>query len=450
MVSNINFGNFSYSNYKSYNYSSSLQNTKNTKTPLQNQNDLTSIMESFSSKTKSTYSLSSTDVKSFLTNTKSQSKSLSSALNSLSSSNSKSLANTLTATSSDNEKLVTKDSAASNKVDSTTPLEVSVKQVATTQKNQGTALDTEGKDFTTGRNQISIEIDGKSTQVSFNVDQKDTNRDVQQKMADEINKKNIGVKASVLFDEKTKTSSLVMESKNTGTTNTDKDVFSVKDIEGSSFATSGADKVTQHAQNAVYTVNGGKEQLSKSNTIDLGNGIEATLKQASTTPVKIDFQKNTTGIIDAAKDIVNGFNQLKNSGENTKDSGAAKLAKDLGNLANTYKGSLADVGINISKSGNLEIDEAKMKIASESGKLESFFSQDKDAGFSSKLKQISNSVERNPSQYLSAEGKRVSLESSYSYSISQTKNNNSNDFSFNFKYNQMQMFQAGSLFNTIV
>ena len=110
-----------------------------------------------------------------------------------------------------------------------TDMTVKINQVAATQKNTGASLASTGKNFTAGLNIFEIESGGKKTSVSFTVSVKDDNRAAQQKMADAINSKGAGVTASVVYDDKTKTSALVLESLTTGDEGVGKDKFKIRD-----------------------------------------------------------------------------------------------------------------------------------------------------------------------------------------------------------------------------
>ena len=95
--------------------------------------------------------------------------------------------------------------------------DVQIKSLAFAQKNEGTRLDANVKNnFDAGYNSFTVETGGKAYSFSINISSNDTNRGAQQKIADAVNKRGIGVTASVSYDATTQKSSLIIESKDIG------------------------------------------------------------------------------------------------------------------------------------------------------------------------------------------------------------------------------------------
>jgi flagellar capping protein FliD len=257
--------------------------------------------------------------------------------------------------------------------------------------------------FQTGWNQFEIEVNGKKHQISFQVSASDNNEAVQRKVAEAINDKNIGIKASVTTDAGKKTSKLELESTNTG--DDAKNKFSVSDLTSGGGAADklGIGSVTQEAQNAIYKVGDGNFTVSKSNKIDLGDGVTVTLKKATDTPVKVSVDTDTKNAVNKVREMVNSFNGLLATAEDNKnDRGGYRLMNQLKGISSTYSVSLDRIGIGVSADGYLSIDSDKMQKAAESGELEKFFTQNGDTnyGFANKLSRVADTVSANPTDFI--------------------------------------------------
>jgi flagellar hook-associated protein 2 len=277
-------------------------------------------------------------------------------------------------------------------------MSVTVKALAQGQVN-------EGKDYISTASTIkstsfSIETaDGKKKNFFIATGSSVTNEEVQQKAADKINSANLGITASVEKDSKTGASRLVL----TGKTGEGNDYT----VSGSLAEDLGITSVTQEAQDAVYSINSGEDEKSSSNTIKVSDDLSLTLNKVSETPSNITYSKNTTGGINAARELVNSYNALYSAAKKYDDTGSLQLQSKMVSLDSTYAASLERIGITTNSQGYLEIDEDKMKEAADDGTLEKFFNNDKgkNYGFVNRLEQLSESISSDPSKYLSSSAK---------------------------------------------
>jgi len=290
------------------------------------------------------------------------------------------------------------------KPSSITSMSVLVNQVATGQTNEGAKMEAKAAfDGNTGANRFSIEMGGKTTQISVNVQKGDTNQDVQQKMADAINSSGVGVKATVETNAETKTSMLKIEATTTGSD--PKNKFSVTDISGGLAGKMGVNNVTREGQDALYSVNGGAERRSQSNTVAIGNGVTATFNSASEKAATITWGPDTNATKNSVEAMVKNYNTLYSAAaERTNDPRAQNLASRMVNLSKTYTSSLSNIGIGFDSSGRMTIDSKKMDQAAESGKLDQFFREysGKNYGFTNQLGRLADSVSRNPGSFVSS------------------------------------------------
>ena len=309
-------------------------------------------------------------------------------------------------------------SYSGNKPNSVAKMDVKVEQTAAGQQNEGESLIANAAyEGTQGTNTIAIDMGGKTTQVSVNVAAGDSNKAVQQKLADAINKSGINVKATVETDSETNTSVLKLESKVTGSDG--RNSFTVRDVTGDLASQTGANDVSQAGRDAIYSVNGGEARTSQSNTVNLGNGVTATFKKASTEAVTVAPGKDANAPRKAVEDMVKNYNDLFSTAlKNTNDTKAQSLASRLMSTSSTYSGALSKIGIGFDGSGKMTIDSKKMDQAQEDGSLERFFTENsgRNYGFTNQLSRIADNVSNNPANYVSSSMFGSNLSQNFAYS----------------------------------
>ena len=305
-----------------------------------------------------------------------------------------------------------------NKLNSMGDTTVRVDQTAAGQLNEGSRLNSAARyEGDRGINRFTIETGGKTTQLSVNVAAGDSNRDVQQKMATAINNAGLGLRATVETDSKTNTSILKIESSNTGSD--EKNSFKISDTTGNAIARTGANDVSRENRDAVYSVNGGPAQTSKSNTVNLGNGLNVTLKEASAEEVTISRGKDTDYAKNVVRDMVQSFNSLFSAAaQNMGDPKAQGLASRIVNISSAYSNSLSSIGIGFDNSGKMTIDTNRLNQAAESGRLEQFFTENtgRNYGFTNQLGRLADNVANNTSNFVSSTLFGNALGENFSYS----------------------------------
>lgn len=279
------------------------------------------------------------------------------------------------------------------------PSKIDVEQVATAQVNEGESLKSDANAGLSGRSQFSISVNGKKADINVYATSTDSNLDVQEKMAFAINAKGLGVKASVVKDEKEGTSFLKIENTQTGET---KGAFSVENRSGEGFEKMGLGNVKTQSADAKYSIDGGESKTSASNQINLAVGVTATLKGAGSTGFKRDV--DSSAAISMAEDLAASYNDLYGAAlNNTDDVRSNMLFTQIVNNSRTYASSLGKIGISFDKDGFMEIDKEKMQKAADDGSLKSFFTESagKNYGFTSNLNKIASNVQTNTNRYVS-------------------------------------------------
>jgi len=317
--------------------------------------------------------------------------------------------------SSDNDVLSVKYSGTN--AGSVKPMNIKVDQMAAGQLNEGARMNANTAYGASGTSKFSISINNKTTELSVNVASGDSNKTVQQKMADAINAAGIGVKASVETDAKNNASMLKLESTMTGAD--EKSKFTVSDVSGNLVARTGANDISKDAQNAVYSVNGGAAQTSKTNTIDFGGGLSVTFNKASDKAVEIKPGKDTDYAKKAVENMVNSYNDLYSAAAvNVNDPKAQNLASKMVSISKTYSGSLANIGIGFNKDGQMTVDAKKLDAAAKDGRLDTFFTEDRSRnyGFSNQISKLASNVTNNTASYVSRNEFRNPLIEDFPYS----------------------------------
>jgi len=305
-------------------------------------------------------------------------------------------------TSSDTDIMTIRDFDANRlRTTNTSNMSVEVHQVATAQRNEGTALSgtalATSSGFSAGSNQITIGVGDQNFNLNVNISATDTVRDVQNRIASAINNRSdIAVRASVTTDNGN--TRLTLESAQTGVATTGQPNFTVS---GAAANAAGITGVTQAAQNAEFRVNRGNftgaMQTSRTNDVELVSGINARL--ADTGTVNITMERDETAQINAFRNLVNQFNDLVElSRDNPNSRNGDRLARDLATFATTNAPALGRAGISMNRDGFLSINESQMRTAAERGELERL------AGGSAlgRLERIADNVIRNPAGFVNS------------------------------------------------
>lgn len=293
------------------------------------------------------------------------------------------------------------NSGKSNPFEGWTESTVSINQLASAQINKSDGA--RGEDLYTGDlgvQEFEIEVNGQSHKLNVEIEAGDTNKTVLEKMSSAINSSKLTVSASVATASGIST--LTVKSKSTGD-HVDNH-FQIRDLgSGSLVRSTGVDTIQQAAQDAMFMVNGGLLQTSGTNDVYLGDGIYATLKQATDTePITLTKDQDTAYIKEQVNTIVNSFNSLYKAA-NDYASTNPKLLGDLINSYNSYYEELNAVGISMDSSG-LKVDSDKLDKAIEDGSLEGLMTASGRGGlttysFTGSLSAIATGVRFNTGAY---------------------------------------------------
>jgi flagellar hook-associated protein 2 len=291
------------------------------------------------------------------------------------------LFNARTAVSSDTEALSV---TANNPSMFTKPKEVSISQIAESQQNASTVLNSDERSLPAGRHTINIQSSGQSFNVQVNVRTGESNESVLNRMANDINEQGLNVSARV--ETKDGVSQLFIEGRQTGERNT----FTITDRTGDLAARLGIDQVSREAQDAVFTVDG-VNRTSANNTVSLGDGITATLRQATSGPVTVSVQRgqNTAAITGAVGSVVERLNSLLDS--------SSRAGTDFSRMIRSFSSSLSQLGITMGENGRLSLNNNTLQTALNEGRGE-FLINDRNSVFN-RMDNRAAAISRNAASY---------------------------------------------------
>ena len=242
--------------------------------------------------------------------------------------------------------------------------ELEVLSLASGQVNSGKYLSSDEKNIKVGNYSFDVIFNNIAYEFQFGVSEEDTNLDVQTKLAKLFNHANIGLNASVV-DGAEGTSCLKIASTQVGeSSSSDNILFTIKsttentDIDVVDYL--GIDYISTKASNARFLING-EESFSSSNQFTLNKLFKITLKDVSGVsgePTYIGLKTNIDSLKHNIYSLVGGYNSFLEAADQYKSITASnKLSYEVQHVARLYRNELDAIGINISETGALFVDD---------------------------------------------------------------------------------------------
>lgn len=254
-------------------------------------------------------------------------------------------------------------------------LSIQVKSMATEQINTGNYLESDGKALPTGSYAFTLNTVNTSSHFNITVSKDDTNLDVQQRVSQYINNRELDVNASIVRDGKT--SALMISSTETGRPSTDDGLhFSLTSSSGTNNIVDvfGLDNVSTPPTNSQFTING-EEHSSTSNQISINQIIELDFHKVSDTPVHISFVPDTEEALSQVDLFVDAYNHLVDLSEDSREvnPGSRSLYRDISGIVDRHKNELEAAGLTIGEDNKLIKDEALLVQSVKSGQFAELF-----------------------------------------------------------------------------
>lgn len=277
---------------------------------------------------------------------------------------------------------------------------IGVKQLATPQVNTGTFLNQNARSLFTGTYSFDVDIASITYELQFNVNDKENNRNIQDKLARLINNSNIGLSAEVVTDDKNK-SALQITSNMTGVGDKPA-IFLISDENATALRGTvsmlGLDNTTQYPSNAIFDLNG-DEKISASNTFTVDKKFEITLKKENNPGefATVGLKQNLDAIIDSIHDLADSYNKVTDLARKGTSSGSRKLTNDLTYIASSHNETLSTNGLTITEEGKITVDDDKLRSASNESLMNTLSNLTK---FKNDLQHKANDIMLNPMDYI--------------------------------------------------
>lgn len=282
-------------------------------------------------------------------------------------------------------------------------LEINVKQLASTQVNEGNYLDPDSMDLPSGTYSFDIHSRDMDYEFQFNINDTDTNRIVEEKLARLITKSNIGVNASVVENSEGKIA-LRVESDDTGVREGRETLFEITDDKTSKQSGTvdyfGIGNVTNYPTNSLFTLNG-EDRSTFSNHFSIEKMYELTLNGVSSddSSVSIGLKTDVESITDNVSNLIEGYNSFINKINAYVDSQpySKKLVGEMGRISSFYGSDLESLGLNFSEDGTIKMDKNLLAQTAREGDALSQFNSIKR--FTSSVLNKVNQVSLDPMEY---------------------------------------------------
>ena len=311
----------------------------------------------------------SAEARTYAINIKEEARSLKNTLSALGSAeDSGSLLGQKIAVSSD-PSLVSVEYVGNNAAKEDTQLRLDVEQTATPQVNTGKELAPNRLKLMPGNYSFDIQTSGLSYNFQFRVSHEDTNRSIQDRLANLITKSNIGITAEVVTNEQGE-GALTLTSKETGGEN-ERLIFQISEDEDSKESGAvkylGIDHVEHYPENARFSLNGSAAHENASNTFTVNQDFVLTLHGATEPehPVTIGFKPDIDTVNDNIKEMTKKYNSLIHlsgsyAGQQVRSN---LLGQNISSAAKQYRNSLESIGLQVSDDGSLDVDDQLLNQA---------------------------------------------------------------------------------------
>lgn len=243
----------------------------------------------------------------------------------------------------------------SGNLDSGTSVSVNVKQAAARQTSTFAAVKDTDKGAFAGKGSLEFSVNGKNHSVSLEIGKDIANKDALGQIAEQINGLKAGISASVVTADGK--SSLQVTSDKTG----ESAAFTLK---ASGSFTNLGDATVQKAKNAIYSVDGGADQMSESNQIKLKDGKLSATLSGTGTAVLSKQAYDSSAVLKSVQQFAKDYNAVVNTlnSHAGKSSAIENLASSFGNIK-FQSSSLSSVGINVDGAGRMTVNAEKFQSA---------------------------------------------------------------------------------------
>ena len=241
-------------------------------------------------------------------------------------------------------------------------LDIEVKNLANRQTNVGKFLPEDGMELEPGTYSFDVNSRDTDYEFQFNINEGDTNKTIQEKLARLITKSNIGIQASTISDEEGNIA-LKLESDESGLRGNSDLQFRITDDKTSKMQGTvdyfGLSDVQTMPANSLFVLNG-EERSTQSNTFTIDKTFEITLNGVSEEgkSTQVGLKTDVESLADNISYLIEGYNSFINKAAAYLDSQpySGRLVREMGAISSVYGKGLSDIGLNIKEDGTIELD----------------------------------------------------------------------------------------------
>ena len=287
--------------------------------------------------------------------------------------------------------------------------EIEVTSLASGQVNLGSYVPSKERGLTPGEYSFDINVGDMGFEFQFNINESDTNMDIQKRLARLINNSKIGLKAEVVENESSQ-SSLRIESSKVGIDyGQSPQIFSISEDTTSkntgAVSYFGLNYMAKEASNAHFLVNG-TEASASSNHFILQNNYEITLNGISENEgqtTTIGVKPDTEALHENISNLIGGYNSFIKSVAEYKNTqtGSTHLIKEMNRITGFYQQEMEKLGIKTTTEGTLELNKEQLQQSVVSTESEDALSSLKALkSFSQSMLRKSSEISLNPVTYM--------------------------------------------------
>lgn len=290
-------------------------------------------------------------------------------------------------------------------VDDAPSFSIEVRRLAEPQVNTGNYLPDEEISLAPDTYSFDVGINSLNYEFQFLINEGDTNRNVQDRLARLINNAEIGLSAEVLEDGEGN-SALKLSSKTTGLPSGRDAVFHVSDTNTSKLSGAvdylGIGDISRSAANAEFLINGNERTASSNHfTVEKVYSVNLTgLSPSEGDTAEIGIKPDHESLKENIFKLVGGYNEFLRSTAAYFDSQpkSHRLMNEMTGIASVYAGDLDSLGIYTEENGELSIDDERLSHVVEFADNEDITKPLKD--FTQALMRKSSGVSLNPMNYV--------------------------------------------------
>lgn len=248
-------------------------------------------------------------------------------------------------------------------------LEIQVNQLAKPQINTGTYLSSSASNLNAQTYSFQINMEKLAYEFEFYVSPSESNLSIQSRMANLINRADIGVEASILEDEAGH-SAMELKSTATGSPRNGHYLFTIKGGEDENSRhlvdVLGIGTVSQAPQDARFLIDG-QENSSHSNHFTVDKKYEIRLHENAPEDgtVTLGFHTDSASIAEDIKSFFSTYNHMISFAKENQvqPSGSRKLHQDLGSIAKHFANELEPLGLDVQEDGSISVDDKLLTAA---------------------------------------------------------------------------------------